>query len=71
MSERVGLVKVPIRIANRTGEHTGEARLWLVGNGIQRRDVVGHAHVLDIAPTILSLLGVPVPIDLDGRSLVD
>ena len=28
-------------------------------------------HITDVAPTILSRLGVPVPDDMDGVSLVD
>lgn len=71
VSERVGLVNVPYRIANRNGDHTGEARLWLVGNGIQGGNAKDRAHALDVAPTILSLLGVPIPHDLDGSSLVE
>lgn len=70
VSERVGLVKVPIRIAHRTGEHTGDARLWLVGDGIAGGEMQ-LAHALDVAPTILALLGVPVPSHLDGRPLVE
>ena len=71
VSERVGLVRVPHRIANRSGEHTGEARLWLAGPGIPPRAHPANAHALDVAPTILALLGVPPPADLDGRSLVE
>jgi predicted AlkP superfamily phosphohydrolase/phosphomutase len=71
VSERVGLVKVPHRIANRSGDHTGVARLWLAGNGIPRPGATGRAHALDVAPTILSLLGVPIPADLDGRPLLE
>ena len=70
-SDYVGLVKVPFRIANRSGDHTGEARLWLAGNGIRPTDSPGSANALDVAPTILSLLGVPIPPDLDGQSLVE
>ena len=70
VSERIGLLKVPFRVVNRSGEHTGEARLWLAGNGLQSRPETGSAHALDVAPTILSLLDVPVPSELDGRSLV-
>lgn len=69
-SERVGLVKVPFRIANRTGDHTGEARLWLAGPGIAKDEGPGQAHALDVAPTVLALLGVPTPDGLDGRALV-
>jgi predicted AlkP superfamily phosphohydrolase/phosphomutase len=70
-SERVGHVRVPHRIANRSGDHTGEAHLWLAGNGIPRPGATGRAHALDVAPTILSLLGVPIPADLDGRPFLE
>lgn len=70
VSDRVGLVKVPHRIVNRRGDHTPEARLWLVGPGIRPTTSPGSAHALDVAPTVLSLLGVPIPSELDGRPLV-
>jgi predicted AlkP superfamily phosphohydrolase/phosphomutase len=70
-SERVGLVKAPYRLVNRSGEHTGEARLWLAGNGLPAFSHRGTANALDVAPTILSLLDVPLPPGLDGRSLVE
>jgi predicted AlkP superfamily phosphohydrolase/phosphomutase len=64
------VLKVPFQIVNRNGEHTSEARLWLAGNGLPSRPETGSAHALDVAPTILSLLDVPIPSELDGRSLV-
>jgi predicted AlkP superfamily phosphohydrolase/phosphomutase len=70
VSERVGLVKAPARVVNRSGDHTGEARLWLAGAGISPRNAVARAHALDVAPTILSLLGVPSPDRLDGKPLL-
>jgi predicted AlkP superfamily phosphohydrolase/phosphomutase len=70
VSERVGLLKVPFKIVNWSGDHTSEARLWLAGNGLPRRPEPGSAHALDVAPTILALLDVPIPTELDGRSLV-
>ena len=27
----------------------------------------GRMHIYDVAPTILALLGLPVPLDMDGR----
>ena len=69
VSERLGRVTVPHRIAKRSGDHTGEARLWVVGNGVQPTRGQEHAHALDVAPTVLSLLEVPIPADLDGRPL--
>jgi hypothetical protein len=70
VSERLGRVTVPYRVAHRSGDHTGEARLWLAGDGIQPTSSPGRAHALDVAPTILSLLDVPIPPDLDGRPLI-
>lgn len=70
VSERVGLVKESARVVNRTGDHTSEARLWLAGNGLRPAVKTGNASSLDVAPTILSLLDVPIPPELDGRSLV-
>jgi predicted AlkP superfamily phosphohydrolase/phosphomutase len=73
VSERIGLVKVPFRVVNRSGDHTMEARLWLAGNGIAAAPATGTrtATSLDVVPTILSLLGVPIPPELDGRSVVE
>lgn len=70
VSDRVGLVKVPVRIAHRNGDHTGEARLWLAGPGIAKDERLVQAHALDVAPTVLALLGVQTPDGLDGRALV-
>jgi predicted AlkP superfamily phosphohydrolase/phosphomutase len=38
-----------------------------VSNGMQ----VEGANIVDVAPTILHLLGVPTPADMDGRALVE
>jgi predicted AlkP superfamily phosphohydrolase/phosphomutase len=70
VSDRVGLAKVPVRVAHRSGDHTGEARLWLAGPGIAKNKGLGLAHALDVAPTVLALLDVPAPGGLDGRPLV-
>jgi len=58
------------RIFTRSGEHTR----W--GTCIARGDAFGHrgsrrddARLLDVAPTVLALMGVPVPSDMDGRVL--
>jgi predicted AlkP superfamily phosphohydrolase/phosphomutase len=71
VSERVGVVRVPARVANRSGDHTGEARLWLAGGGIAPRSRHARAHAADVAPTVLALLGVPAPEGLAGRALVE
>ena len=70
-SPRVGLVEVPIFHPNipRCGDHTTESRLWTLGRGIPAGRRLPDANVLDIAPTVLSLLDVPVPPRLDGSPL--
>lgn len=43
----------------------------LAGPGVQRRADLGTASVLDVAPTLAYLLGLPVAADLPGRVLVE
>jgi predicted AlkP superfamily phosphohydrolase/phosphomutase len=70
-SERVGVVTRPNynpRIP-RSGDHTAHSRLWAIGPGLEPGTIDG-ANVLDVAPTLLELLGVPLPDGLDGRPLL-
>jgi tetratricopeptide (TPR) repeat protein len=41
------------------------------GPGIRRDEILYGATLLDIAPTVLMLLGLPVPEDMDGRALTN
>jgi hypothetical protein len=50
----------------RVGDHTTESRLWTLG--LPAPGAVA-GNVLDIAPTVLSLLDVARPEWLDGRPL--
>jgi predicted AlkP superfamily phosphohydrolase/phosphomutase len=70
-SDCVGLVRAPVRNAriNRTGDHTAESRLWVIGPNVRAGGAVRQANVLDIAPTVLELLGVSRPEGIDGRPL--
>ncbi len=52
----------------RSGDHTVESRLWAMGPGIAP-GARTEGNVLDLAPTILALLGVPEPEGLDGKPL--
>ena len=58
------------RVPGIVGSHVPEGVFIADGPGIRR----GHhldADITDIAPTILHLMGLPVPEDMDGRVLLD
>ena len=54
----------------RSGDHVPGSRLWATGRGFLPGTVIDGANVLDLAPTVLDLLEVPVPGSVDGRSLL-
>ncbi len=39
------------------------------GRGVPPGTKLGEVHALDIAPTVLALLGVPIPAWMEGRPL--
>ena len=51
------------------GTHRMDGILFLAGPGIQPGKTIEGASILDVAPTVLALLGVPVPKEMDGRVL--
>jgi predicted AlkP superfamily phosphohydrolase/phosphomutase len=65
---RVGVIRERTRELQ-TAEHTGEA--FFVGSGPSFRSGVegSGANLTDIAPTLLHILGAPVPTDMDGEVL--
>jgi predicted AlkP superfamily phosphohydrolase/phosphomutase len=54
-----------------TGDHRMEGVLVAHGPAFQKGSAPQGATLLDIAPTVLHLLGVPVPEDFDGRVLTE
>jgi predicted AlkP superfamily phosphohydrolase/phosphomutase len=54
-----------------SGHHTDHGILILWGDGIQPTSRPEGACVYDVTPTILYLMGLPVPSDMDGRVLTD
>jgi predicted AlkP superfamily phosphohydrolase/phosphomutase len=56
-----------------SGTHAGAPAGYLlaVGDGIRSEASLEHATVLDIAPTILYLFGLPVARDMEGRVLTE
>lgn len=52
-----------------TGEHAQNGILIAKGENIKKGSIIREASILDIAPTILFLKQLPVPIDMDGKVL--
>jgi predicted AlkP superfamily phosphohydrolase/phosphomutase len=69
VSPRVGLVYDPPGRGSmrRFGDHVPQSRLWLRG----ARAIDRKGDILDIAPTILQLLGVPAASHMTGRALAE
>jgi predicted AlkP superfamily phosphohydrolase/phosphomutase len=51
------------------GSHHPEGVLMACGNGVRRGAALPPARLLDIAPTVLYALGLPIPPDLEGAVL--
>jgi predicted AlkP superfamily phosphohydrolase/phosphomutase len=71
-SSRAGLVRVPVeRTAHRTGAHPPvPSHLWISGFDNPTRSTPGDGNAVDLAPTVLSRLGVEPPEWFEGKSLV-
>lgn len=52
------------------GNHRSDGMIIFTVPGVRMENGLGKAHITDIAPTILDLLGVPPPWKMDGTSLV-
>jgi predicted AlkP superfamily phosphohydrolase/phosphomutase len=57
--------------ASMNGSHRPSGVLILAGAGVRPGAQLRDAHITDVAPTLLHLLGVPLPRYLDGRVLAD
>lgn len=68
-SPQLGRIVAPTftHLLPRSGDHTDTSRVWMKGPGIPSGERRDGANVLDIAPTILSLLGVRPGPDIEGR----
>ena len=54
-----------------SGDHDLDGVIIATGPFIRRGVTIAGAHVFDITPTILALLGLPLPDDLNGRVLTE
>ena len=55
----------------KTGCHDPRGVMLLYGPGIRRGEHISDCNNLDIAPTLLTLLGLPVPHEMGGRVLAE
>ncbi|MFM1843603.1 MAG: hypothetical protein RLZZ490_2346 [Cyanobacteriota bacterium] len=53
----------------RAGSHRAEGFILATGSNIQPDSSSSDGHVLDLAPTILDLMGAPIPEHLEGKPL--
>ncbi len=61
-----------IGIADKTsGTHRMNGIFSMRGNGVRRNVALEGTRLIDLAPTILYLLGLPIPNDMDGRVLLE
>jgi predicted AlkP superfamily phosphohydrolase/phosphomutase len=56
---------------SRSGSHRDQGILIIKGSSVAPGTTLRGAEIIDMAPTILSLAGVPVPSGLDGRVLTE
>lgn len=63
--------KIFTRPNKSSGTHRKEGIFILRGEGVRKNYPLEDAGISDIAPTILFLLGLPVPEDMDGKVIVD
>lgn len=56
---------------DRSGGHRMDGIVAFAGPGVQPGKQLEGARLIDLAPTILAAMGVPIPDDMDGRVLTD
>ncbi|MDP2430660.1 MAG: alkaline phosphatase family protein [Pseudomonadota bacterium] len=64
-------VQLPKEPAGPAIEHRDLGMILMAGPGIRRDRLIHGANLLDITPTLLTLFGLPVGEDMDGKPLLD
>ncbi len=58
-------------VRDKTGSHRYNGVLLLKGDPFKSGETLPGAQIFDLAPTILHLMGLPVPDDMDGKVLTE
>jgi predicted AlkP superfamily phosphohydrolase/phosphomutase len=53
----------------KTGCHTMNGVVMMIGEGVKAGIEINGARIIDLAPTVLGTLGIPIPDDMDGMFL--
>ena len=70
-SDHLRPVQIPNEPAGPAIEHRDFGMILMAGPGIKKDAVIHGANLLDITPTVLTLCGLPVGEDMDGKPLRD
>jgi len=70
-SDELRRSEIPMEAAGPAAEHREYGIFVAAGPGIRQDSRISGASLLDVAPTILTLLGLPVGRDMDGRVLTE
>jgi predicted AlkP superfamily phosphohydrolase/phosphomutase len=54
-----------------TGHHRLNGIFAIRGNGVKKNFEINGAEIIDLAPTIFYVLGIPIPSDIDGKILTN
>jgi predicted AlkP superfamily phosphohydrolase/phosphomutase len=68
---KIGELSQYAHITDVNGDHSLYGIIIMMGNGIKKNHQLRRCSVLDITPTILYLIGLPIAKDMDGRVLRD
>lgn len=55
-------------IGERNADHAMEGLFMMLGGGV-KKNITGDVSIVDITPTVLTILGVDIPKDIDGKVL--
>ncbi len=54
-----------------SGHHRPQGMIILWGEKVKGGETIEGARIIDLAPTVLYLMGIPIPVDMDGQVLTE